>query len=103
MSVAPNLYCDERDKEPRNIHSRDMSMGFPRQEYWSGLPFPSPGGLPNPGIKPMSPAWQRDSLTLSHLGGPYHVYIIHSLLIYMAFQRLVVIICNSQKRKWGCS
>ena len=33
-----------------------MSMGFPRQEYWSGLTFPSPGDLPNPGIKPRSPA-----------------------------------------------
>ena len=33
-----------------------LSMGFPRQEYWSGLPFPSPGDLPNPGIKPVSPA-----------------------------------------------
>ena len=33
-----------------------MSMGFPRQEYWSGLPFPSLGGLPDPGIKAMSPA-----------------------------------------------
>ena len=32
------------------------SMGFSRQEYWSGLPFPSPGELPNPGIKPGSPA-----------------------------------------------
>ena len=32
-----------------------LSMGFPKQEYWSGLPFPSPGDLPNPGIKPMSP------------------------------------------------
>jgi len=31
-----------------------LSMGFPRQEYWSGLPFPSPGDLPNPGFKPMS-------------------------------------------------
>jgi hypothetical protein len=32
-------------------------MGFPRQKYWSGLPFPFPGNLPNPGIKPMSPAF----------------------------------------------
>ena len=32
------------------------SMGFSRQEYWSGLPFPSPGDLPDPGIKPVSPA-----------------------------------------------
>ena len=38
-----------------------LSMGFSRQEYWSGLPFPSPGGLPNPGIEPWSPAFQADS------------------------------------------
>ena len=39
-----------------------LSMGFPRQEYWSGLPCPPPGDLPNPGIKPRSPALQADSL-----------------------------------------
>ena len=38
-------------------------MGFSRQEYWSGLPFPSPGDLPDPGIKPRSPAWEADTLT----------------------------------------
>ena len=37
-------------------HQAPLSIGFPRQEYWSGLPFPSPGNLPNPGIEPMSPA-----------------------------------------------
>ena len=39
-----------------------LSMGFPRQENWSGLPFLSPGDLPNPGIEPRSPALQSDSL-----------------------------------------
>ena len=39
-----------------------LSVGFSRQEYWSGLPFPSPGDLPNPGIEPGSPALQADSL-----------------------------------------
>ena len=39
-----------------------QSMGFSRQEYWSGLPFPSPGDLPNPGIKLGSPALQTDTL-----------------------------------------
>ena len=39
-----------------------LSMGFSRQEYWSGLPLPFPGDLPNPGIKPRSPALQADSL-----------------------------------------
>ena len=38
------------------------SMGFSRQEYWSGLPFPSPGDLPNPGIEPRSPVLQADTL-----------------------------------------
>ena len=39
------------------------SMGFSRQEYWSGLPFPSPEDVPDPGIKPGSPALQADSLS----------------------------------------
>ena len=47
-----------------------LSMGFSRRGYWSGLPFPSPGDLPDPGIERASPAWQADSLPLSHLGSP---------------------------------
>ena len=47
-------------------HQAPLSMGFPRQDYWSGLPFPSPGDLPNPGIEPVSPALQADSLPLNH-------------------------------------
>ena len=47
-----------------------LSMGFPRQENWSGLPFPPPGDLPNAGIEPTSPALQVDYLPLSHLGIP---------------------------------
>ena len=39
-----------------------LSMGFPRQEYWIGLPLPSPGDLPDPGIEPGSPALQADTL-----------------------------------------
>ena len=43
-------------------HQAPLSMGFSRQEYWSGLPFPSPGDLPDPGIEPRSPALQADAL-----------------------------------------
>ena len=43
-------------------HQAPLSVGFSRQEYWSGLPFPSPGDLPNPGIKPGSPPLKADSL-----------------------------------------
>ena len=45
-----------------------LSTAFPRQEYWSGLPFPSSGDPPDPGLRPMSLAWQADPLPLSHLG-----------------------------------
>ena len=44
-------------------HQAPLSMGFSRQEYWSGLPFPSLGDLPDPGIEPRSPALQEDALT----------------------------------------
>ena len=55
-------------------HQAPLSMGFCRQEYWSRVPFPPPGDLPDPGIEPMSPALQADSLLLSHLRSP-HLYI----------------------------
>ena len=45
-------------------------MGFSRQEDWSGLPFPSPGDLPNPGIEPMSPKLQADALSSEPPGNP---------------------------------
>ena len=44
------------------VYQAPPSMGFYRQEYWRGLPFPSPGDLPKPGIEPGSPALQADSL-----------------------------------------
>ena len=47
-----------------------QSMGFTRQEYWSGLLFPSPGDLPNPGTEPRSPALQTDALPSEPLGKP---------------------------------
>ena len=55
-------------------HRAPLSTGFSRQEYWSGLPCPPPGSLPNPGIKPVSPAFQMDSLSVSHQGGPGKSY-----------------------------
>ena len=45
-------------------------MGFPKQEFWSGLRFPPLGDLPDPGIEPVSLAWQVDSLPLSSQGSP---------------------------------
>ena len=51
-------------------HQAPLSMEFSRQEYWSGLLFPSPGDLPDPGIEPGSSALQADSLLLSRQGNP---------------------------------
>ena len=52
-------------------HQAPLSMGFSRQEYWNGLPFPSPGDLPNPGIEPGSPALQADALSSEPPGKPH--------------------------------
>ena len=56
-------------------HQASLSMGFPRQEYWSGLPFPSPGDLPDLGIKLMSPALKGGFFTTEPLvcGSPQYV------------------------------
>ena len=51
-------------------HKAPPSMGFSRQEYWSGLPFPFPGDLPNPGIEPRSSSLQADALTSEPPGRP---------------------------------
>ena len=56
---------------PWNVaHQVSLSVEFSRQEYWSGLPFPSSGDLPNPGTEPRCPALLADALHLSHQGSP---------------------------------
>ena len=58
--------CDTMDCSPWAL----LSMGFSRQEYWSGLPCPPPGDFPNPGIEPGSPALQAHSLLTKPPGKP---------------------------------
>ena len=60
-------------------HQAPLSMGFSRQESWSGFLFPSPGDLPNPGIKPGSPALQADALTSKLPGKP--LYTLSHLIL----------------------
>ena len=60
-------------------------MGFSRQEYWSGLPFPSPGDLPNPGIEPRSPALQAYSLPSKPLDLPRNFIFISSSSFFFFF------------------
>ena len=61
--VVSNSYTMDACQAP-------LSMGFPRQEYWSGLPFPPLGNLPDPGIEPAFPALQADSLPGKWTGWP---------------------------------
>jgi len=87
-------------------HKAPLSMGFSRQEYWSGLPFPSPGDLPNPGIEPRPPAWQTDSLPSEPPGKPINrnvsftqscltlttsLTVAHQVPLSMGFPRTVAI------------
>jgi len=65
-------------------HQAPPSMGFSRQEYWNGLPFPSPGDLPNPGIEPKSPTLRADTLTSEPPGKP-KIYIY--IYIYIALEK----------------
>ena len=56
-------------------------MGFSRQEYWSGLPFPPPGDLPNPGIEPRSPTLQADALTSAPPEKPFCFFNLYTKYI----------------------
>ena len=60
------------------VRQAPLSMGFPRQKYWSGLSFLSPKNLPNPGIEPGSPALQADSLPSEPPGKPTKSYSVQS-------------------------
>ena len=63
MKCVKSLSCVRLFVTPWTVaYKAPLSMEFSRQEYWSGLPFPSPGDLPDPGIEPWSPALQTDTL-----------------------------------------
>ena len=67
-----------------------LSVGFSRREYWSGLPFPSPGDLPNPGIKSRFPTQQADSLPTEQWGKPYSYYILTTVAVKNEYNLLNV-------------
>ena len=70
MNHVKSLSCVRLFVTPWTVaRQASLSMGFSKQEYWSGLPFPPPGDLPDPGIKLWSPALQADSLPTHPQGG----------------------------------
>ena len=76
---------------PTLCESVDYTVrGISRPEYWSGLPFPSPGDLPNPGIEPRVPALQADSLPAEPPGKRQETYLIaYSVSTLHALSRLI--------------
>ena len=82
-------------------HQAPPSMGFPRQEYWSGFPFPPPGHLPNPGVEPMSPgalALAGRFFTTEPPGEPTHLTTGQSKLHGSERCQWVGRHCNSQEK-----
>ena len=72
--LCMSLSCVWHFETPWTVaHQAPLSMEFSRQEYWSGLPFPSPGDLPDPGIEPRSPTLQADSLPSKPPGKPQNI------------------------------
>ena len=70
-------------------HQAPLSMGFPRQEYWNGLPFPLPGNLPDPGIEPILPALAGGFFTAEPPGKPVYWFNLVSWYIYFGYSWLL--------------
>ena len=95
-------------------HQASLSMGFPRPEYWSGLPFPLSGDLHDPGIKPQSPALTGGFFTAEPPGKPlyfeYHCLIFDIPLLAVLYTsmrlcvRVALLVCfvRNRKVKWHC-
>ena len=106
LCMSPNLYnsrlsmkqdCIQSESEVTQsrltlcdpwtvVGQAPLSMGFSRQEYWSGLPFPSPRNLPDPGIEPESPVLQADSLPSELPGNPSAPLNLLSIFIENSFR-----------------
>ena len=75
-----------------------LSMEFPKQKYWSGLRFSSPGHLSDPGIEPVSPAWQGDSLPTESPGKPTGIFVANWSWCPLEWNRWTAwSVSNSQK------
>ena len=78
---------------PRAIaHQVPLSVGFSRQQYWSGLPFPPPGDLPDSGIKPRSPALQVDTLLTAPPGKSSHLVVFFKVHFPVCFLSAVLVL-----------
>ena len=109
--LVKSLSCVRLFVTPLTVaYEASPSMGFSRQEYWSGLPFPSPGDLPDPGIETRSPTLQADTLSSEPPGKPSDAYIFPFLLWFslLFFSQLfvktaILLFCISFPWGWSWS
>ena len=92
-SVSCSVVSDSLQPQWSEARQAPLSMEFSRQEYWSGLPFSSPGDLPNPVIEPGSPALQADSLLSEPPGKP---------LLIVVFDKNMLLIFEHHDLLYGC-
>ena len=90
-----SVTCNSLQPHGLQTHQAPLSMGFPRQEYWSGLPFPSSEDLPNQGSNLCLLHWQADSLLLSHQGSPGSRYSKDAYV-----RMFTVVMCIIVKQNW---
>ena len=90
--MLPLMYMVSRSVVSDSLRPHGLQLarllcpwGFSRQEYWSGLPCPPPGDLPNPGIEPRSPALRADALPSEPPGKPLVKWLIHYQLAFLSF------------------
>ena len=83
-------------------HQAPLSMGFSRQEYWSELPFSSPGDLPNPGIKLRSPALQADTLRSEPPGHLCKIVSNSSVIYALSLSIILKWFCAVNSLFWFC-
>ena len=81
-------------------HQAPLSMGFPRQEFWGGLPFPSAGDLPGPGIKPPSPELAGAFFAMEPHGTPICSFILSTTIYWGPLLPVLLGICGIKQKQW---
>ena len=94
--------CMRLLETPRTVtHQAPLSMEFSRQEHWSGLPFPSPGDFPDPGIEPWSPALQADSLPFETPGKSRSIIALNRIWFIKVEVKVKLFIMSDSLQPYG--
>ena len=93
-AVLSYLVMSDSEHHGLQPHQAPLSLGFSRQEYWSGLPCPPPEDLPKPGTEPRSPALQEDTLLPEPLGKPVYIHMVVSIYTDLCIYMLLLLLSH---------